>query len=125
MKKVLLTLSALSILLVSCKKNEMYGYEVEPVIATTTLSSPVVSTVDLNAGCTMWEFTAGPNETESTGKYIPCGSATQTTFKLPKGNSVKVCLREPNGNNGLNKSLSGIDSKIKYISECSNLVEDL
>jgi hypothetical protein len=116
MKKVLLTLSALSILLISCKKNEFYGSEVQPV--STTTPPPIINSNSI--GCTMWEFTAGPNETESTGKYIPCGSATQTTFKLPKGNSVKVCLREPNGNNGLNKSLSGIDSKIKYISECSN-----
>jgi hypothetical protein len=114
MKKVLLTLSALSILLVSCKKNEFYGSEVQPVSTTTSTTNPN------SIGCTMWEFTAGPNESESTGKYIPCGSVTQTTFKLPKGNSVKVCLREPNGNNGLNKSLSGIDSKIKYISECTN-----
>ncbi len=116
MKKVLLTLSALSILLVSCKKNEFYGSEVEPV-STTTLTTKSVSTIDLNVGCTMWEFTAGPNEAESTGKFFPCGSATQTTFKLPKGNSVRVCLRQPDG---LNKSLTGIGSKIKYISECSN-----
>jgi len=121
MKKVLLTVSALSILLVSCKKNEMYGYEVQPVSTTTTLSSPTVSTIDLNAGCTMWEFTAGPYESEATGKYIPCGSATQITFKLPKGNSVRVCLRDPNGNNGLNKSLTGIDSKIKDLNAgCKN-----
>jgi hypothetical protein len=117
MKKVLLTVSALSIVLVSCKKNEFYGSEVQPISTTTTLSSPAVSTVDLSVGCTMWEFTAGPNETEATGKFFPCGSATQTTFKLPKGNTVRVCLREPNG---LNKSLTGIDSKIKYVSECKN-----
>lgn len=117
MKKVLLTLSALIIVLSSCDKNEFYGSEVQPVSNTITTA---VSTIDLNSGCTMWEFTAGPNETEATGKYIPCGSTTQTTFKLPKGNSVRVCLREPNGNNGLNKSLTGIDSKIKYISECKN-----
>ncbi len=120
MKKVLLTLSTLIIVLSSCDKNEFYGSEVQPVSTSTTLSSPAVSTIDLNVGCTMWEFTAGPNETEATGKYIPCGSTTQTTFKLPKGNSVRVCLSEPNGNNGLNKSLTGIDSKIKYIAECKN-----
>lgn len=117
MKKVLLTLSALSIVLVSCKKNEFYGSEVQPVSTTTTISSPIVSTVDLSVGCTMWEFTAGPHETEATGKFFPCGSATQTTFKLPKGNTVRVCLRQPEG---FGKSLTGIDSKINYISECKN-----
>jgi len=117
MKKVLLTLSALSILLVSCKKNEFYGLEVQPV--STTLVSTTTSTINPNSiGCTMWVFKAGNKEPYANGWYTPCGSTTETPIKeLKAGESLTVCLRNPSG---LGKGLSGIGSTITYKSECSN-----
>jgi hypothetical protein len=117
MKKVLLTLSALSILLVSCKKNEFYGSEVQPV--STTIVSTITSTTNPNSiGCTMWIFKAGTNSPYANGWYTPCGSTIETTIKeLKAGESVTVCLRNPNG---WGKGLSGIGSTITYKSECTN-----
>lgn len=97
MKKLLLLIP---IIFVSCSKNQLY---------VTEISSPNSN------GCTTWIFKAGTKSPIANGWYTPCGSTTETTITLKAGESLSVCLINPNDKG---KGLTGEGSTITYKSEC-------